>query len=68
MQEGKSIEEKNCEVFDSGMFNHIAIGYAVIDMKEANLPAQKIKEVEAIMHSNYDFISARDALKHYKCC
>lgn len=54
------------EEFDGGMYNAIAVGYAMIAMRDAGIEASKSKEVENIMRKNYDFIDAEEAYKYYQ--
>lgn len=58
--------EELYEEFNSGKYNEIAIGYAMIAVRDLGMDKTTIKEVEGMMRSNYDFIGAKEAHSFYK--
>lgn len=60
------IEEKDCQMFDTGQFNEIMRAYLVLAMRDAKVPADMAGDVLEWLQVNLDEKPAQVALEQYR--
>lgn len=61
----KKSEEEINEMFNSGMFNSIAIGYGKLALREMDLDEEFLHKFEKAMSRVFDFYDAKEARTAY---
>lgn len=59
----KMTDEERAAEIDTGMYNDIIEGYAILGMRSAGLSGPVVKEIVQAIHSNFDFIPAAQAIQ-----